>query len=141
MKTQDVERKFNYATEMKHYNGGLYKFMFDHVKVHKQIDMYRNFLEHDINHVGTSWALGMYVAKHTETGDILMVWKDGFNEFHCHLIEEGPNHKDIIGEELVVYLDSDNGVWARPREMFYEYLEGKGCYRFEIINNSDSLSI
>jgi hypothetical protein len=141
MNTQNIDRNFQYATKMEHYGGGLYKFMFDKVKVHETIGMYRKYRDHNINNMGTTWALGLYVAKHTETEDVLLIWKDGIGGFGCHIISKGPKHKDITGEELVVYVDSNNDVWARPRDMFYEYMEDKGRYRFEIIDNSDSLEI
>lgn len=141
MNNPNVERNFKFATLMKHHGGGLYKFMYDNVKVEKTIEIRKPSEEHNINSMFTSWGYGMYVAKHTETEDILLVWKDISSNFGCHVILEGPKHKDITGEELVIYVDSNNDVWARPRDMFYEYMEDKGRYRFEIVDNSDSLEI
>lgn len=141
MKTQNREMFFNFATKMQHHGGGIYQFMFDNVKVHKEMPLFKKYEDHNDNNMGVTWPLGLYVAKHTETGDMLLIWKDGLGEFGCHIISEGPKHEDITGEELVIYVDSKNDVWARPRDMFYEYMEDKGRYRFEIVDNSDSLEI
>lgn len=41
-------------------------------------------------------------------------------------------------EEVVIYRDSENRVYARPAAMFFGYLDEHKCHRFEFIGRESS---
>lgn len=41
-------------------------------------------------------------------------------------------------EELVIYRDSENRIYARPAEMFFEYMEKSSCHRFDYVGREDN---
>lgn len=41
-------------------------------------------------------------------------------------------------EELVIYRDGENRIFARPAGMFFEYMEKLGCHRFKYVGREDN---
>jgi hypothetical protein len=63
------------------------------------------------------------------TGKRVRHYKGGEYTILCEAFVKEP---DTL-ERVIVYRGDDNRVFVRPEENFMEYLEDKGCYRFEEI--------
>jgi len=60
-------------------------------------------------------------------GQVYQYYKGGY-----YIVTDIVQHTET-GECLVVYQDEKGGRWARPYEMFTEYMDDLKCYRFEEI--------
>ncbi|MDB3085003.1 DUF1653 domain-containing protein [Clostridioides difficile] len=121
------ERKVKYPYIYKHFKGGFYVTIgiskpvayFELNKSLFEVDSYYLVAENGFN------------AVHTETNDIVIIYKDSDGNFY--------HQKEIDCEELVIYksLYSGTGAFARPIDIFLskvdkeKYLNTAQEYRFE----------
>ncbi|MGS5514752.1 DUF1653 domain-containing protein [Clostridioides difficile] len=121
------ERKVKYPYIYKHFKGGFYVTIgiskpvayFELNKSLFEVDSYYLVAENGFN------------AVHTETNDIMIIYKDSDGNFY--------HQKEIDCEELVIYksLYSGTGAFARPIDIFLskvdkeKYLNTAQEYRFE----------
>lgn len=121
------ERKVKYPYIYKHFKGGFYVTIgiskpvayFELNKSLFEVDSYYLVAENGFN------------AVHTETNDIVIIYKDSGGNFY--------HQKEIDCEELVIYksLYSGTGAFARPIDIFLskvdkeKYLNTAQEYRFE----------